>query len=87
MDAVLTFCCVLPVGEGLVVAAIVLGIYRLRLRQAKQQKQDKKGSFMRSVQDALYNWLTIKTVAEARPDDSAQKKHICYFKIYMKNIN
>ena len=36
---------------------------------------------MRSVQDALYNWLTIKTVAEARPDDSAQKKHICYFKI------
>ena len=36
---------------------------------------------MRSVQDALYNWLTIKTVAEARPDDSLQKKHICYFKI------
>ncbi|MGQ0440713.1 YlaI family protein [Bacillus sp. B-TM1] len=29
---------------------------------------------MRSVQDALYNWLTIKTVAEARPDDSAAKK-------------
>ncbi|KEK25884.1 YlaH-like family protein [Bacillus gaemokensis] len=36
---VLTFFGVfLPVGEGLVVAAIVLGIYRLRLRQAKQQK-------------------------------------------------
>ena len=31
---------------------------------------------MRSVQDALYNWLTIKTVAEARPDDSAAKRNI-----------
>ena len=36
---VLTFFAVfLPVGEGLVVAAIVLGMYRLRLRQARQQK-------------------------------------------------
>ncbi|MDM5156140.1 YlaH-like family protein [Bacillus sp. DX1.1] len=36
---ILTFFAVfLPVGEGLVVAAIVLGIYKLRLRQAKQQK-------------------------------------------------
>ncbi|EMA6341314.1 YlaH-like family protein [Bacillus cytotoxicus] len=36
---VLTFFAVfLPVGEGLVVAIIVLGIYKLRLRQAKQQK-------------------------------------------------
>ena len=68
----------LPVGEGLVVAAIVLGIYRLRLRQARQQKQD-EGSFMRSVQDALYNWLTIKTVAEARPDDSAAKETYLLF--------
>ena len=43
---------------------------------------------MRSVQDALYNWLTIKTVAEARQMIVLQKKHICYFKIwYMKNIN
>ena len=65
----------LPVGEGLVVAAIVLGIYRLRLRQARQQKQD-EGSFMRSVQDALYNWLTIKTVVEARPDDSLCKRNV-----------
>ena len=31
---------------------------------------------MRSVQDALYNWLTIKTVAEARPDDSVRKRNI-----------
>ncbi|MFT4416068.1 hypothetical protein ACLM5H_19585 [Fredinandcohnia humi] len=26
---------------------------------------------MKSLQDALYNWLTIKVVAEARPDDTA----------------
>ncbi|MBO1578834.1 MULTISPECIES: YlaH-like family protein [Bacillus] len=36
---VLTFFGVLlPVGEGLVVAALVLGIYRLRLRQVKKQR-------------------------------------------------
>ncbi|MBO9130311.1 hypothetical protein [Bacillus sp. 165] len=29
---------------------------------------------MRSVQDALYNWLTIKVVAEARPDDNAAQE-------------
>ena len=34
---------------------------------------------MRSVQDALYNWLTIKTVAEARPDDSAAKETYLLF--------
>ncbi|MFC4320325.1 hypothetical protein [Litchfieldia salsa] len=26
---------------------------------------------MNSIQDALYNWLTIKIVADARPDDHA----------------
>lgn len=26
---------------------------------------------MQSLQDALYNWLTIKIVCDARPDDSA----------------
>lgn len=26
---------------------------------------------MRSVQDAIYNWLTIKVVCDARPDDTA----------------
>ncbi|RFU60016.1 hypothetical protein [Bacillus sp. V59.32b] len=26
---------------------------------------------MQSVQDALYNWLTIKVVCDARPDDTA----------------
>lgn len=34
---------------------------------------------MRSVQDALYNWLTIKTVVEARPDDSAAKETYLLF--------
>ncbi|MFP3411863.1 hypothetical protein SB773_09645 [Bacillus sp. SIMBA_074] len=35
---------------------------------------------MRSVQDALYNWLTIKTVAEARPDDSAAQETYVLFR-------
>ncbi|WP_078547379.1 hypothetical protein [Litchfieldia alkalitelluris] len=26
---------------------------------------------MKSIQDALYNWLSIKIVADARPDDTA----------------
>ncbi len=26
---------------------------------------------MKSLQDTLYNWLTIKVVCDARPDDSA----------------
>ncbi len=26
---------------------------------------------MRSVQDCIYNWLTIKVVCDARPDDTA----------------
>jgi hypothetical protein len=29
---------------------------------------------MKSLQDTLYNWLTIKVVADARPDDSAAKE-------------
>ncbi len=29
---------------------------------------------MKSVQDALYNWLTIKVVSDARPDDTAAKE-------------
>jgi hypothetical protein len=29
---------------------------------------------MKSLQDALYNWLTIKVVADARPDDQAAKE-------------
>lgn len=26
---------------------------------------------LKSIQDSLYNWLTIKVVSEARPDDTA----------------
>ncbi|KFN04065.1 hypothetical protein D0U04_00785 [Bacillus clarus] len=34
---------------------------------------------MRSVQDALYNWLTIKTIAEARQDDGpAQETYVLF---------
>ncbi|WP_043933473.1 hypothetical protein [Bacillus sp. EB01] len=29
---------------------------------------------MRSVQDTLYNWLTIKVVSDARPDDTAAQE-------------
>lgn len=29
---------------------------------------------MKSLQDAIYNWLTIKVVADARPDDLAAKE-------------
>ncbi|CAM3693484.1 hypothetical protein [Mesobacillus zeae] len=29
---------------------------------------------MRSLQDSLYNWLTIKIVSEARPEDSAARE-------------
>lgn len=28
---------------------------------------------MKSLQDALYNWLTIRVVCDARPDDSAAR--------------
>ncbi|MGN1401851.1 MAG: hypothetical protein ACI4XL_10145 [Bacillus sp. (in: firmicutes)] len=29
---------------------------------------------MKSLQDALYNWLSIKVVSDARPDDKAAKE-------------
>ncbi len=29
---------------------------------------------LNSLQDALYNWLTIKIVADARPDDNAARE-------------
>ncbi|QCJ41920.1 hypothetical protein FAY30_08455 [Bacillus sp. S3] len=29
---------------------------------------------MKSLQDALYNWLTIKVVCDSRPDDVAAKE-------------
>nr|WP_263328160.1 hypothetical protein [Neobacillus sp. Marseille-Q6967] len=34
---------------------------------------------MRSVQDALYNWLTIKVVCDARPEDTAAQETLELF--------
>ncbi|WHY79196.1 hypothetical protein QNH20_08710 [Neobacillus sp. WH10] len=34
---------------------------------------------MESLQDALYNWLTIKVVCDARPDDLAAKETQDFF--------
>lgn len=34
---------------------------------------------MKSLQDALYNWLTIKVVYDARPDDTAAKDTLDLF--------
>ena len=33
---------------------------------------------MKSLQDALYNWLTIKVVCDARPDDTAAREHVIF---------
>jgi hypothetical protein len=40
---------------------------------------------MRSLQDALYNWLTIKVVCDARPDDTAAKETTELFEDILKN--
>ncbi|MEH7110777.1 hypothetical protein V7124_00225 [Neobacillus niacini] len=34
---------------------------------------------MRSVQDALYNWLSIKVVCDARPEDTAARETLDLF--------
>jgi len=34
---------------------------------------------LQSLQDALYNWLTIKIVCDARPDDKAAKETCDFF--------
>ncbi|MEH7483614.1 hypothetical protein V7157_21615 [Neobacillus drentensis] len=34
---------------------------------------------MKSVQDTLYNWLTIKVVCDARPDDTAARDTLILF--------
>ncbi|MGR5985092.1 hypothetical protein ACUC2M_10490 [Bacillus cytotoxicus] len=47
---------------------------------------------MHSIQDALYNWLTIKTVVEARPDDIVAQEtyelfhNIVYEDYQLKNV-
>ncbi len=40
---------------------------------------------MRSLQDALYNWLTIKMIAEARPNDGAAQETYELFDGVLKN--
>jgi hypothetical protein len=40
---------------------------------------------MKSLQDALYNWLTIKVVADARPDDEAAQETEVFFAEILKN--
>lgn len=34
---------------------------------------------MKSLQDVLYNWLTIKVVCDARPDDTAANETLSHF--------
>ncbi|MBK5481332.1 hypothetical protein JFV29_05200 [Peribacillus sp. TH16] len=40
---------------------------------------------MKSLQDALYNWLTIRVVCVARPDDSAARETEMFFMQMLKN--
>ncbi|WP_044893903.1 hypothetical protein [Bacillus alveayuensis] len=40
---------------------------------------------MKSLQDALYNWLTIKVVADARPDDHAARETERFFAKILKD--
>jgi len=40
---------------------------------------------MKSLQDALYNWLTIKVVADARPDDGAAQETEHLFRKILKD--
>ncbi|MED4988948.1 MULTISPECIES: hypothetical protein [Bacillaceae] len=40
---------------------------------------------MKSLQDALYNWLTIYVVAEARPDDIAAQETVAFFREILKH--
>ncbi|MFB7641399.1 hypothetical protein [Peribacillus butanolivorans] len=39
---------------------------------------------MKSLQDALYNWLTIRVVCDARPDDSAAHDTEMFFMQILK---
>ncbi|UQD51568.1 hypothetical protein C0971_05670 [Bacillus methanolicus] len=39
---------------------------------------------MRSLQDALYNWLTIKIVSDERPDDTAAAETKSFFQQILK---
>jgi hypothetical protein len=40
---------------------------------------------VKSLQDALYNWLTIYVVAQARPDDMAAQETAFFFYEILRN--
>lgn len=40
---------------------------------------------MRSFQDVLYNWLTIKVVCDARPNDTAAQETRAHFEAVLAN--
>ncbi|MEH7501669.1 hypothetical protein V7152_06415 [Neobacillus drentensis] len=42
---------------------------------------------MKSVQDTLYNWLTIKVVCDARPDDTAARDTLNLFEEMLADLN
>lgn len=42
---------------------------------------------MKSVQDTLYNWLTIKVVCDARPDDTAGRDTLNLFEEMLADLN
>jgi hypothetical protein len=42
---------------------------------------------MMSLQDKLYNWLTIKVVVEARPEDTAARDTMNMFEQLLANEN
>jgi hypothetical protein len=37
-----------------------------------------------NLQSALFNWLQIKTVSDARPDDHAAKETLDFFEVILK---
>ena len=42
---------------------------------------------MKSVQDTLYNWLTIKVVCDDRPDDTAAQDTLNLFEEMLVDLN
>ncbi|WP_066252492.1 hypothetical protein [Neobacillus drentensis] len=42
---------------------------------------------MKSVQDTLYNWLTIKVVCDERPDDTAAKDTLNLFEEMITDLH
>jgi hypothetical protein len=42
---------------------------------------------MKSVQDTLYNWLTIKVVCDDRPDDTAARDTLNLFEEMLVDLN